>query len=105
LLKVVFAFVPMLVTAVKQTTTIKDNITAYSTAVGPSSLVKNRFNFMAKLFISTLRQVFLGVPEQTSDKTPEDKAEFIATNPTFRGVSRSTTRMHRRPAVRLNTAK
>jgi hypothetical protein len=41
----------MLVTAVKQTTIMSDNITAYSTAVGPSSLFKKRFNFMAKFFI------------------------------------------------------
>jgi hypothetical protein len=49
------ARVPMLVTAVMQTTIMSDNITAYSTAVGPSSLFKNLFNFMAKFFIVTLR--------------------------------------------------
>lgn len=48
---VVLARLPMLVTAVKQTTIMSDNITAYSTAVGPSSLFKKRFNFMAKFFI------------------------------------------------------
>jgi hypothetical protein len=45
------AFLPMLVTAVKQTTMMSDNITAYSTAVGPSSLFRNLFNFMAKFFM------------------------------------------------------
>ena len=41
----------MLVTAVIHTTMMSDNITAYSTAVGPSSLFKKRFNFMAKFFM------------------------------------------------------
>jgi hypothetical protein len=45
------ALVPIAETAVMQTTMIKDSITAYSTAVGPSSLFKNRFNFKAKFFI------------------------------------------------------
>jgi len=30
---------------------ISDSMTAYSTAVGPSSLFKNRFNFVANWFI------------------------------------------------------
>lgn len=51
LVNVELAFLPRLVTAVKQTTTIRDNMTAYSTAVGPSSLCKKRFIFMAKLVI------------------------------------------------------
>jgi hypothetical protein len=51
LVNVDFALVPTLVTAVKQTTIMRDNITAYSTAVGPSSLFKKRFIFMAKFFI------------------------------------------------------
>lgn len=38
---VVLALEPMLVIAVKQTTTIIASITAYSTAVGPSSLWRN----------------------------------------------------------------
>ena len=41
----------MLVTAVKQTTIMSDSITAYSTAVGPSSLFKKRFNLVAKFFM------------------------------------------------------
>jgi len=36
-LKVLFAFVPIAVTAAMQTTMIKASMTAYSTAVGPSS--------------------------------------------------------------------
>jgi hypothetical protein len=51
LVNVELAFLPRLVTAVKHTTTMRDNITAYSTAVGPSSLFKKRFIFMAKFFI------------------------------------------------------
>jgi hypothetical protein len=42
LVKVVLALEPMLPMAVKQTITIKANITAYSTAVGPSSETRNR---------------------------------------------------------------
>lgn len=49
------ALLPMLRTAPMQITTIKDNITAYSTAVGPSSDFKNLFNFKAKFFIVILR--------------------------------------------------
>jgi hypothetical protein len=49
--KVVFAFVPIEFTAVKQTTMIKANITAYSTAVGPSSDFKNFFTFNIRFFI------------------------------------------------------
>jgi hypothetical protein len=51
LVNVELAFFPMLVTAVKQTTMMSDNITAYSTAVGPSSLFRNLFNFIAKFFM------------------------------------------------------
>jgi hypothetical protein len=42
LLNCVFAFVPIARMAVRQTTTISDNMTAYSTAVGPSSEQRNR---------------------------------------------------------------
>ena len=42
LVNVVLALVPIVPIAAKQTTTIKANITAYSTAVGPSSEIKNR---------------------------------------------------------------
>jgi hypothetical protein len=68
LVKVVLAFVPMLETAVKQTTMIKDNITAYSTAVGPSSLFKNRFNFMARLFIVPSDRYFSVFPSKQETK-------------------------------------
>ena len=58
----------MLVTAVKQTTIMSDNITAYSTAVGPSSLFKKRFNFMAKFFMwVTLRQVARNEPSISNE--------------------------------------
>jgi hypothetical protein len=48
---VVFAFVPIELMAVKQTMMISANITAYSTAVGPSSETKKRCTFEAKLFM------------------------------------------------------
>ena len=47
----VLAFEPIEVIAVKQTITMRDSITAYSTAVGPSSDVKKRCNFDASDFI------------------------------------------------------
>lgn len=43
---------PIEVMAVKQTTIINANITAYSTAVGPSSDTRKRCTFLAKLFIA-----------------------------------------------------
>ena len=49
--KAELALVPTAVIAVKQTITIKANITAYSTAVGPSSDTRNRRIFLVKLFI------------------------------------------------------
>ena len=50
LVKVVLAFVPTVWMAVKQTMTIKANMTAYSTAVGPSSDAKNWRIFRARFF-------------------------------------------------------
>ena len=47
----VFAFVPIDLIAVKHTTTISDSMTAYSTAVGPSSDLRNRRTFCNKVFI------------------------------------------------------
>src|SRR5438128_1770186 len=47
-----FAFVPIERIAVKHTITIKASITAYSTAVGPSSETRNRRTFKARLFIA-----------------------------------------------------
>ena len=64
MVKVELALFPMLETAVKQTTMIKDNITAYSTAVGPSSLFKNRFSFMARLFIVPSDRYFSVFPSK-----------------------------------------
>jgi hypothetical protein len=49
--KVDLARDPIVETAVMQTTMIKDSMTAYSTAVGPSSLFRNRLIFDAKFFI------------------------------------------------------
>jgi hypothetical protein len=49
---VVLAFVPIDWMAVKQTTTISDSITAYSTAVGPSSAARNRQTLFANGFMA-----------------------------------------------------
>jgi len=53
----------MLVTAVMQTTMISDNITAYSTAVGPSSLFKKRLILQAKFFMVLPSDRYLGFTE------------------------------------------
>jgi len=50
--KVADALLPTVRTALKQMTIISDNITAYSTAVGPSSDFKKRLIFDAKFFMS-----------------------------------------------------
>jgi hypothetical protein len=44
------ALVPIVRTAPKQMTMIKDNMTAYSTAVGPSSDFRKRLILLAKFF-------------------------------------------------------
>jgi hypothetical protein len=53
-LNVELAFVPIVLIAVKQTTMISANITAYSTAVGPSSAIKNRTTLEANFFTTLL---------------------------------------------------
>jgi hypothetical protein len=57
LLNVELALLPIDVMAVKQTTTISDNITAYSTAVGPSSDFKKRSTLLAKFFMLSLQKL------------------------------------------------
>src|SRR5438309_460070 len=52
LLNVLFAFEPRVVMAAMQTTMIRASITAYSTAVGPSSRLRKFTNFFARLRIS-----------------------------------------------------
>jgi len=49
LLNVVLAFLPSAEMAAMQTTTMRANITAYSTAVGPSSFFRNETIFLAML--------------------------------------------------------
>jgi len=44
--KTLLAFEPMLEIAVMQTMTMSDNITAYSTAAGPSSLARKRHELL-----------------------------------------------------------
>src|SRR4029077_11811398 len=51
LLNVLFARVPMVVMVLRHTTTISASITAYSTAVGPSSDFRKRCTFKARFFI------------------------------------------------------
>jgi hypothetical protein len=51
LLNVELALVPIELIAVKHTITIKASITAYSTAVGPSSQTRKRRNFKASDFM------------------------------------------------------
>jgi len=60
LLNVEFARVPMERIAVKQTTTIKANMTAYSTAVGPSSEAKKAFTWENLIFMGKSCQKKLG---------------------------------------------
>jgi hypothetical protein len=93
----------MLVTAVKQTTTIKDNITAYSTAVGPSSLFKNRFNFMARFFIVPSDR-YHRYYRKTRYKTLEGKAKFVATNFAPRGHAGRTKHVLSTAAFQLENA-
>src|SRR5262245_887837 len=50
--KVLFVFEPTAVMAAIQTTTIRANMTAYSTAVGPSSFCRNETNSLVKRRIS-----------------------------------------------------
>jgi hypothetical protein len=50
-LKVLLTLVPRVVIAAIDTTIIRATITAYSTAVGPSSLFKNLTNFSRRVFI------------------------------------------------------
>ena len=52
----------MLETAVRHTTIIKDNMTAYSTAVGPSSLFRNRWIRKANVFIDLLASNSVQMP-------------------------------------------
>src|SRR5215469_2327255 len=54
LLKVLLALEPKVVIAAMQTTMIRASITAYSTAVGPSSFFRKLTNFWVSLRISNL---------------------------------------------------
>lgn len=95
------ARVPMLETAVIHTTMIKDNMTAYSTAVGPSSLVKNRFNFIAKFFISTSDTP--GDSEPTLNLFPVTRSDFLSPQKAAR--CRRLTSLDRRSASHLERRK
>ena len=54
-LNVCVALLPIKVMAERQTTTIRASITAYSTAVGPSSDFRKRCTFRAKFFMASLQ--------------------------------------------------
>ena len=62
LLKTAFALVPRAVMAVKQTTTISANMTAYSTAVGPSSAHSNRSSACNQVRMDDIPFLFLRAP-------------------------------------------
>src|SRR5262249_26107879 len=51
--KVLLALEPRVVMAAMHTTMIRANMTAYSTAVGPSSFLRNETNFLVRLRISS----------------------------------------------------
>ena len=69
----------MLVTAVMQTTMISDSITAYSTAVGPSSLFKKRLILLAKFFMVLPTDRYLGLTEyEHGNRSRKRFADFIA---------------------------
>src|SRR5882724_5285070 len=82
LLNVLLARVPMVVMVLRQTTTIRASITAYSTAVGPSSDFRKRCTFKERFFI---------VP------TP-----LFAPAPDLTGPSRATVTTEPSPAPRLS---
>ena len=52
LLKVELALVPTVVMAARHTTMMSANMTAYSTAVGPSSFFRNRTIFWVRLHMT-----------------------------------------------------
>jgi len=56
LVNVALALLPMEVIAPKHTTTMSANMTAYSTAVGPSSDFKKRLIFEAMFFMESLQK-------------------------------------------------
>ena len=58
---------------------MRESITAYSTAVGPSSLFKKRFSFMAKFFMGLPSDRYFGVAEREEhNKLPRNSSDFIA---------------------------
>ena len=83
LLKVVEALVPMVRIAPKQTTTIKANITAYSTAVGPSSLFKKLRILAAKFFMLIFSKGWKGCAkrhERVNNQSPHSSVPISPQN-------------------------
>jgi len=75
LLNTALALVPRVVMAVMHTTTIRANITAYSTAVGPSSARKNRFTPLSHPYMEPPLSTFRTVTGAAVAATSPDLAE------------------------------
>lgn len=73
LLNCAAACVPTAVIAVKQTMMIKASITAYSTAVGPSSDFRKRFTFDAKFFIFPSQMCRCSRPCDRANENPYEQ--------------------------------
>src|SRR5437870_11490605 len=68
-LNVVLAFLPKVVMAPMQTTMIRASMTAYSTAVGPSSRFRNRTTLLAN-FVTTMPPKDAGLRNPSVTPTP-----------------------------------
>jgi hypothetical protein len=71
---VALAFVPMFVIATKQTTMIRANMTAYSTAVGPSSETRKCWTLRANDFIIATPESGLPILSESSSGPIKQKA-------------------------------
>src|SRR5947209_7340661 len=68
--KVLLALVPRAVMAVMDTTTIRASITAYSTAVGPSSSMRNCFALASHFDIRPSLSLFRGRAQAQAPASP-----------------------------------
>ncbi len=86
---------------------MSESMTAYSTAVGPSSLFKKRFSFMARFFMGLPSDRYFGVAEREEhNKLPRNSSDFIAmisdnSGGTYAERSASVPKMARWKKVRL----
>lgn len=87
---------------------MSESITAYSTAVGPSSLFKKRFSFMAKFFMGLPSDRYFGVAECDEQVIrPRNLSDFIAmisdhSGGTHAVITAGVPKMARRKKVRLD---